>query len=590
MRDFDEMQRDLENRVKKSEQKANDQLEKVMKRLEPQSSSSQKMEKPSPIISPGGFQLNQDKRLLFQLGELKKEQQFALPAAGERTEVLSEAHVRQMAQFVIHSPYVAGNRHYSERAQQTTLVFAADELLVNACATDDPVADLQPPLIIIFGGLPHAFHIVSIGLAAVRQVAEGMTTASLVKLIQSTGMKMLENEGQISPEAVREILEAHGLDILLKKNGEVHRQACSYASAMLIGVIGHEMGHLALGHTLGGRQSDEVSRNQEREADSFSSSIISTSPFSDYLVGGTLFWWVLLVWMEEPIRKIAEEMGDTELLGKMESTHPRPVERLQDFLQSHKSQAEALGITPESVVDFLPKKGKNLYSSTSLNRPEISNSGSMQAGSVSKNNQGLHRLSQTAKNSLTTAIEAILFIDIVGSTAMGSKYGDDYVLQMKEWLGKSVSMESSREGVLFTKGTGDGFLLTFPESIHAVRVAAGIMQQTKKYQSGIPASRSMQLRMGIHFGQVNIDSTGDRQGTAVNFTSRIKDAKSDQLHETEWGIKKDEIKTINRIFISDVVNEEIENSREYRSQLVGYFDFQGISGRHRIYDLIWETG
>ncbi len=194
----------------------------------------------------------------------------------------------------------------------------------------------------------------------------------------------------------------------------------------------------------------------------------------------------------------------------------------------------------------------------------------------------------SGSSSFSTAIEAILFIDMVGSTAMGSKYGDDYILQMKERLGNMVNIESNRQGVLFSKGTGDGFMLTFPEAINAVRAASGILNRTEEHNSGIPVTRALQLRMGIHFGQVNIDSTGDRQGTSVNLAARIEDAKTDQLHETRLGIQKDQMKKANRILISEVVHDEIQGDREFRSRLVGYFDFEGISGRQRIYELIWK--
>jgi serine/threonine protein kinase len=65
---------------------------------------------------------------------------------------------------------------------------------------------------------------------------------------------------------------------------------------------------------------------------------------------------------------------------------------------------------------------------------------------------------------VTTSIEAILFLDMVGSTALGSNFGDDLVLQMKERLGNIVNLESNRQKMLFSKGTGDGFMITFPEA------------------------------------------------------------------------------------------------------------------------------
>jgi len=193
-----------------------------------------------------------------------------------------------------------------------------------------------------------------------------------------------------------------------------------------------------------------------------------------------------------------------------------------------------------------------------------------------------------SSGSVTTSIEGIVFIDMAGSTEMGSRYGDDFVLQMKELLGNVVNIEANREKVLFSKGTGDGFMLTFPEAHHAAQAAIGVMRRVQEHNSGIPPTRRLRLRMGIHFGQVSIDSQGDRQGTAVNFASRIEGASAEQFHQTRLGIQKDELESANRLLISEVVNAELKGKPEFRTRLVGYFDFKGISGRHKVFEMQWK--
>jgi len=54
------------------------------------------------------------------------------------------------------------------------------------------------------------------------------------------------------------------------------------------------------------------------------------------------------------------------------------------------------------------------------------------------------------------------------------------------------------------------------------------------------------------------------------------------------GIKKDELAEVNRILISEVVNDELKIQANFRTRLVGYFDFKGISGRHRVFELLWK--
>ncbi|MBN2451657.1 MAG: adenylate/guanylate cyclase domain-containing protein [Lentisphaeria bacterium] len=184
----------------------------------------------------------------------------------------------------------------------------------------------------------------------------------------------------------------------------------------------------------------------------------------------------------------------------------------------------------------------------------------------------------------TFAVEAIMFIDMVGSTALGSKYGDDYVLGLKEKLGQIVRAESARQSVLFEKGTGDGFMLTYPEAVHAVTAGVNILRQVDAANQGLPESRAIHLRMGIHLGQVNIDSHGDRIGTAANFAARIEAAKIEQLQAAE-----DPANVVlperDRILVSDVVSEELKGNAAFALRPIGYFEFKGISGLHRIFEV-----
>jgi Zn-dependent protease with chaperone function len=111
---------------------------------------------------------------------------------------------------------------------------------------------------------------------------------------------------------------------------------------MMAQVIGHELGHIALGHTLGTSANLEVSRNQEREADSFASSVLSTCPFGEYLVAGPVVWELIWVWCEHAgNRRIA-------------ATHPLSKERLMEFIRANKDESEAIGMCESTIREFMP--------------------------------------------------------------------------------------------------------------------------------------------------------------------------------------------------------------------------------------------
>jgi len=192
-------------------------------------------------------------------------------------------------------------------------------------------------------------------------------------------------------------------------------------------------------------------------------------------------------------------------------------------------------------------------------------------------------LSQVGRAS--AAVEAVCFIDMVGSTAMGSKYGDEFVFKLKERLGEIVRGECKRQGVLFSKGTGDGFMLTFPEAENAVSAGMNILREIRRENASLPESRSIHLRMGIHMGQVNIDSRGDRIGTTANFAARIEGAKIEQLQAAEDPANV-QLPEKDRILASDVVHDELKDHPGYPMRAIGYFEFKGITGLHRIYEVL----
>ncbi|MFG0253083.1 MAG: M48 family metalloprotease, partial [Phycisphaerales bacterium JB038] len=111
--------------------------------------------------------------------------------------------------------------------------------------------------------------------------------------------------------------------------------------------IAHEAGHIALGHTLAtGDLPLEVSRNQEREADSFAASVLATSPSQEALFLGQVFTAILLTWQQYA-------WGDTE-----ESTHPLAKERFENILRSHsaalKEMGKQYGLTEKFLRGLLP--------------------------------------------------------------------------------------------------------------------------------------------------------------------------------------------------------------------------------------------
>lgn len=187
-----------------------------------------------------------------------------------------------------------------------------------------------------------------------------------------------------------------------------------------------------------------------------------------------------------------------------------------------------------------------------------------------------------------TLIEAVLVLDLCDSTTIANRYGDAFALRLKEALRGLVRPIFNEAGVSFLKGTGDGFLATFPDLAGAVGASVRILHQKgtalPKASDGTPPM----LRFGMNFGQTHVDSDGDRQGDTVNMAFRLEGAGSSGMHETQGGLLKDTLPTRDRIFISEHAHGELERLGGVPCRLVGFFDLKGIAGRHRVYEVLWR--
>ena len=265
------------------------------------------------------------------------------PAGASADLESTDLDIQQIASFVFFSPHVQNNPLYRMRAGATTLLYFPDNPTVNAFATDHPIegAPHGPPSIVFFGGLAHTNRLVAIGLSIDKASAEAKGRGLFRELIKKVGERIVAKQGRFGLDDSHLVYERMELGSRFS-GSEMVCNARSYIAAMNFAVIAHELGHICLGHTLGSQCNAEISRNQEREADSFASSVASAGPFSNYIVAGGIFWWVILTWVESI-------SGNTD-----ETSHPHARERLMDYIRSNRGQALSLGIDEKTVLEFLP--------------------------------------------------------------------------------------------------------------------------------------------------------------------------------------------------------------------------------------------
>ena len=110
-------------------------------------------------------------------------------------------------------------------------------------------------------------------------------------------------------------------------------------------------------------------------------------------------------------------------------------------------------------------------------------------------------------------VTTLLFTDVVGSTALAAELGDQRWRELLEGFKDAVSREVGRGGGRVVDFAGDGALAAFDGPARAIRCGLGLHKAL--------APLGLDLRVGVHTGEVEQLRGGDLGGLAVHLAARI---------------------------------------------------------------------
>lgn len=229
-------------------------------------------------------------------------------------------------ELCVRSPYIEGNRDYKKKARATEITLKNDDD-INAYAQS-------------LGGSKSSIKVLT-GLCNIAiPLAFALAAFKLDNDINDLthACNIIADNSNFPIEKVNSTLIKLGYDV---KNTYINEEARSYFTGMMLAVVAHELGHICLSHCIRDDGSFETSRNDERSADLFAQSIISSTPFGGYLILSSLFIEILFTWMNK------NNTGPA-------TTHPHSRERVMNTLNSHEQYLNEIGITKDTIEDFLP--------------------------------------------------------------------------------------------------------------------------------------------------------------------------------------------------------------------------------------------
>ena len=122
----------------------------------------------------------------------------------------------------------------------------------------------------------------------------------------------------------------------------------------------------------------------------------------------------------------------------------------------------------------------------------------------------------------TRKIAAILVADIGGYSRLAGTDEDRTLARLRGLRSDLIDPAIAAHHGRIVKRTGDGSLVDFRSVVDAVRCAIEVQNGMIERNSGLPAERRIEFRVGIHLGDVVEESDGDLMGDGVNIAARLE--------------------------------------------------------------------
>ena len=163
----------------------------------------------------------------------------------------------------------------------------------------------------------------------------------------------------------------------------------------------------------------------------------------------------------------------------------------------------------------------------------------------------------------------LLFTDLVGSTAMGDRLGDDRAEAVRRRFFQIIEEAVEPTGGRIVKTMGDGHMVAFISALDAIGCSIAIQAGVDSYNSEHGAEQ-IGVRIGINAGDVSVEGE-DFFGTPVTIAKRLCDSAA-----------------AGQILVSGLVESLVGSRGGFAFRTVGALDLRGLSRPQAASEVVWR--
>lgn len=165
----------------------------------------------------------------------------------------------------------------------------------------------------------------------------------------------------------------------------------------------------------------------------------------------------------------------------------------------------------------------------------------------------------------------VVFADLTGSTgvfeSLGNVKATQVITRLIHWIGQVCENHHGK----VVKYLGDGVLILFSESLHAIDAATELQQVHRERIRKWPEPLKMRLQIGMASGEIVLQN-GDCYGDAVNVASRLSDLSGPE-----------------QILVTDLVIRQLPEDSVARYRSMGDMPIRGRVEPCVVYRIEWQS-